>query len=362
MSPSTRLISVDVFRGLTIAAMILVNYPGSHQHNYAPLVHSHWNGITPADFIFPFFIFIVGVSIVLSFTKQLEAAKPRNEMVKKILSRSFKIYTIGFFLHYLPHFDFNKIDLFGVLQRIAIVFLVCALLFIYTNRKTQLAILGGILLFYWISMSFISTPVFVAGTMEPGLNFASWFDLLFLPAQMFGDKGWNAEGIFSTFPAIASGITGMLAGRLLVSRKISENTLIWLFTAGILSIWAGSIWDWQFPINKKVWTSSFVLYTSGWASVVLAISLWLFDFRQYTNNWIAWAGVIFGTNAIAVYVVADLFETLYKHTLIHDRVYQALTDVGLTAPNASLIWATISVSSCFLVALILYRKNIYIKL
>lgn len=362
MNASNRLISVDVFRGLTIAAMILVNYPGSWEDTYPFLLHAHWNGMSPPDFIFPFFIFIVGVSIALSLTKQVEAAKPRKVMVKKILIRSIKIWVIGLFIHYLPNFNFSFIDLFGVLQRIAQVYLVCALLYLFTNWKTQIYILCGILLGYWITMMFISTNLFSAGTMEPGLNFAAWFDRLFFSAEMMGKHGWNSEGLYSTFPAIASGIFGMLAGRLVVTKKISESTLIWLFTAGALLVVAGALWDWQFPINKKVWTSSFVLYTSGWASIVLAASIWLIDFRSYQNNFVARIGIIFGMNAIAIYVMADVFETIFKYTHIHDLVYFGLTDLGMTTPNASLIWALISVISCFFVALLLYRKKIFLKL
>ncbi len=362
MNASNRIISIDVFRGLTIAAMILVNYPGSYENTYAFLLHSHWNGIAPADFIFPFFIFIVGVSISLSFTKQMNAGKPRKEMVQKILIRALKIYIIGFFIHYLPNFDFSFFDFFGVLQRIAIVYSACALLFIFTGWKSQIYILGGILVGYWITISFIPTNDFAAGTLEPGRNFAAWFDRLFFSADMLGKNGWNSEGLYSTFPAIASGIAGMLAGRLVISKKLSERTLIWLFTGGAFFVIAGAIWDWQFHINKKIWTSSFVLYTSGWASIVLALSLWLIDFMDFKNNAIARCGIIFGSNAIAIYVMADVFETIYKYTHIHDLVYIGLTDIGLTVQNASLIWAILSVSSCFLVAYLLYWKKIFIKL
>lgn len=362
MNASNRLISVDVFRGLTIAAMMLVNYPGSYENTYSFLKHAYWNGMAPPDFIFPFFIFIVGVSIVLSFTKQIEAAKPRKEMVKKILIRSLEIWAIGLFIHFLPDLNFSFWDYFGVLQRIAQVYLVCSLLYLFTNWKTQIYILSGILLAYWITMSFISTNLFSAGTMEPGLNFACWFDRLFFSSEMMGKHGWNSEGLYSTFPAIASGIAGMLAGRFIVSEKISEKTLIWLFTAGALSVIAGAIWDWQFPINKKVWTSSFVLYTSGWASIVLAISMWLIDFMEYKNNVFSRVGVIFGMNAIAVYVMGDVFQTIYYYSHFQDLVYNGLINLGIASKTASLAWALISVSSCFLVAYFLYRRKLFIKL
>lgn len=362
MNTSGRLISVDVFRGLTIAAMILVNYPGSYFNTYGILLHARWNGITPTDFIFPFFIFIVGVSIALSFTKQLEDGKPRKEMVKKILFRSLKIYLIGFFIDYLPKFDFDHLDIFDVLQRIALVYMACALLFIYTKRKTQVYILGGILLTYWITLSFIPTNLFEAGTLEPGVNFAAWFDRLVFPGRLLGKHGWNSEGLYSTFPAIATGILGMFAGRLILDKKDSEKSVIWLLTLGILFVIGGACWGLQFPIIKKIWTSSYVLYTAGWASILLGTTLWLVDFMGFNKNIIARTGIIFGSNAITVYIMAAILDTFYKYTHIEEVVLDGLTTLGIADKNVSLIWALISVSSCFLVAYALFRKKIFLKL
>ena len=362
MKQQERLIAIDVFRGLTIAAMILVNFPGSWENVYAPLLHSKWNGVTPTDYIFPFFIFIVGVSVSLAYSRKTDAGIGRNEIVKRILIRGFKIWAVGYFLHYLPDFDFNKVDLFGVLQRIAIVFTVCAMLFIFTGWKTQIFVMAGILIFYWVTLSFIPTAEFKAGTLEPGLNFASWFDRLIFPARMLGRNGWNHEGLYSTLPAISSGIAGMLAGELIIRNKINERTIIWLFTAGAICILGGSLWDWQFPINKSIWTSSFVLFTTGWAVIILAISIWFIDFMGYKDNVLIKFAVIFGTNAIAIYVMADVFETFYKHTHIHDIVYYGLINNGIGEKLASLLWALLSLISCFSVAAILSWKKIYIKL
>ena len=307
------------------------------------------------------FIFIVGVSVALSFSKQMGPSKPRKEMVKKILIRGLKIYTIGLFLHYLPDLDFDRINLFGVLQRIAAVFVVCALLFIYTNWKTHLYIIGGILVGYWITMSYIPTSAFSAGTIEPGANFAAWVDRMIFPVDMIGKHGWSAEGFYSTFPAIATGITGMLAGRLILTRKITESTIIWLFIAGVAGVFAGSIWGWQFPINKKIWSSSYVLYTSGWAFIVLAISLWLIDLQGYKNNLLARTGIIFGSNAIAIYVMADIFQTIYQYAHVQDLVYNGLSNHGMSPVNASLVWSVFSAASCFVVAWILFRKKLFFK-
>jgi len=362
MSNSDRIISIDVFRGLTIAAMVLVNYPGAYGHSYAPLEHAHWEGLTPTDFIFPFFIFIMGISIVLSFSKQVQNEKPRKQMVKKIIIRSFELYWIGFFLHFLPDVFVIRLDWFGVLQRIAMVYLACSLLFLYTNRNTQKLVLAGLLIGYWISLCFIPTPEFSAGTIEPGNNFAAWFDRLFFAPEILGKRGWNSEGLFSTLPAVATCLIGMLAGYSIRDEKKTEKVVIRLFVAGILCLLLGAVWGWQFPIIKKIWTSSYVLYTAGWALLLLATSIWFIDIKGYQNNVLARVGIIFGGNAIAIYVMADIFETIYKHTHAHDLVYNGLMNMGLADKSASLIWALISVGSCFLVAYFLYRKRIFIKL
>jgi predicted acyltransferase len=362
MNNPGRIVSIDVFRGLTIAAMILVNYPGLYGQSYAPLEHAAWEGVTPTDFIFPFFIFIMGISVVLSFTKQVQEEKRKTVLIKKIMVRSFELYGIGFFLHFLPNLTVIRLDWFGVLQRIAIVYFCCSLLFLYTSRKTQLLIFLFLVLGYWIALCFIPTPEFSAGTIEPGHNFASWFDRLFFAPETLGKRGWNSEGLFSTLPAIATGLIGMFAGYLIQDEKKSEKGIIRLFIAGTFCILLGSAWNWQFPIIKKIWTSSYVLYTAGWALLLLATSIWLIDVKGYKNNPVARTGIIFGSNAIAIYVMADIFETIYKHTHIHDFVYYGLINQGLPAKSVSLIWALISVGSCFLVACFLHRKRIFIKL
>lgn len=362
MNNQGRIISIDVFRGLTIAAMILVNYPGMYGHSYAPLEHAHWSGVTPTDFIFPFFIFIVGISIVLSLSKSLQSGKPRREIIKRILVRSFELYLIGFFLHFLPNFVVVRLDWFGVLQRIALVYMACSFLFLYTKPKTQKWILASILIIYWVTLCFVPTSESVAGVIEPGNNFAAWFDRLFFAPETLGKRGWNSEGPYSTFTSIATGLIGMLAGQWLYKEKSTEKSIVPLFVAGIICVLAGSVWDWQFPIVKKIWTSSYVLYTAGWALLVLATSIWIIDIKGYKMNWIARAGIIFGSNAIAVYVMADIFETIYKWTHIHDLVYFGMLDHGVADKAASLIWALISVASCFAVALILYKRKIFIKL
>ncbi len=360
MTDNKRLISLDVFRGIIIAAMILVNFPGSWMSMYEPLRHASWEGTTPTDFIFPFFIFIVGVSVTLSISKLLSSGKTKRELVKKTLWRTLKIFAIGIFLRLLPSLNFSSIELPGVLQRIALVYMACAFLFMYSGWKFQLCLGAGILTAYWLALLFIPVPQFGAGILEPGKNLANWMDSALIPASLLNKKGYDSEGILSTFPAIVSGISGLLAGRILLTKNTREQAVISLFIYGIALVLAGSIWGWFFPVIKKIWTSSFVLYTSGWAMMVFAALIWLTDIREVRRGTKTW--LIFGSNAIAIYVLADVFETLFLRTNLHDRAFAGLLQIGMDPRSASLTWAIFSVGVCYLAGRLLYERKIFIKL
>lgn len=360
MTANNRLVSLDIFRGITIAAMILVNYPGSWQAMYRPLKHATWAGTTPTDFIFPFFIFIVGISVTLSYTKMLEKGLEKKHIIRKTLWRTLKIFAIGLLLRLLPNLDFSRMELPGVLQRIALVFLACALLFLFTDWKTQLWTGIGLLVAYWLALLFVPVPGIGAGILEPGKNLANWMDGIIIPAALLNKKGYDSEGFLSTFPAIATGITGLLAGRILSVKKSKIEIAALLFVTGTGLVLAGSAWGWFFPMIKKIWTGSFVLYTSGWAMILFASLYWLTDIeliRKGTRPWL-----IFGSNAIAVYVLADLFETLFLKTGLHDMAFTGMLDAGMDPRAASLFWALISVLACYLAARQLYVRKIFIKL
>jgi predicted acyltransferase len=194
--------------------MIVVNDPGSWEHIYWPLRHADWHGITITDFVFPFFLFIVGVSIVLSTHKQIAAGADKKKMRKKIWIRSIKIFALGLLLNLFPEFNFAELRIPGVLQRIAIVYLASALIFLSTDWKAQLKIAAALLVGYWLAMMLIPVPGLGAGVLEPGQNLAAWIDSMLMPGKMWQGT-WDPEGILSTLPAIATGISGMLAGQLL---------------------------------------------------------------------------------------------------------------------------------------------------
>lgn len=360
MNNNNRLTSLDVFRGQTIAAMLLVNFPGSWGAIYGPLEHAQWVGTTPTDFIFPFFIFIVGISVALAFTKQLEAGKTKSELLTKSFWRFVKIFAIGMFLKILPTFDFSRIELPGVLQRIALVFIACAILFLYTGWKSQLYIALGIQAAYVLALKFIPVSNIGAGILEPGKNLTNWMDGVVIPHFLLNKKGYDSEGFLSTFPAITSGITGLMAGRLLIISRDKQKTVqTFLLTGFVLTI-AGYGLSLYLPIIKRIWTSSYVLVTSGWAFMVFALIYWLVEIKELKTGLKPW--IIFGSNAIAMYVLADVFETLYYITGLHDFAMTTMVNSGIYIYTASLLWAIFSVLTCFVPAYILYRKKIFIKL
>lgn len=364
MAEFKRLISLDAFRGFTIAAMIMVNYPGSWSHVYAPLLHVDWHGITPTDLIFPFFIFIVGVSITLAYTKRLEAGVPKGPMYKKIVIRSLKIFIVGVLLWLFPKFDLENIRYAGVLQRIAIVFLVSALLFLNSKWKTQAIVAAIILTGYWLAMVLIPTPGYGQPMLEPGANLAAWIDSKLLPGYMW-QKTWDPEGIFSTLPAIATGITGMLAGHLILSKMSQEKKVIYLFSFGFFAFAIGYMWNFVFPINKNIWTSSFVMVTSGLAAMVLAISMYFVDMEGRTR--FTKPGIIFGSNAIAVYVLADVWGQLFYNlklagSSLNVHFLNMFESAGWSMKFGSLLYAVIFICFNFIPAWILYKKKIFIKL
>jgi predicted acyltransferase len=364
MKQNERLISLDAFRGFTIAAMIMVNNPGSWSHVYGPLLHKEWHGITVTDLIFPFFLFIVGISIALAYTKRVEAGIPKGDMYKKIIGRSIKIFAVGIFLNLYPTFNFGELRVAGVLQRIAIVFLVCAILFLSVRWRKQAIIGAALLIIYWLAMVLIPTPGYGKPMLEPGINLAAWIDSILLPGKMW-QKTWDPEGLFSTLPAIATGITGMLAGTLIVSKKSTEEKIIWLFTAGFIVLSIGHVWSWFFPLNKNIWTSSFVMVTSGLAALTLATCMYLVDVIGYRK--IAYPGVVFGSNAITVYVLAGLAGFLFYGIPIggislKEHFMNILTGFEFDPRFASFLFAFLYIGVFYIPALIMHRKKIFIKL
>ena len=362
---TTRLLSLDILRGLTIILMIIVNDPGSWNHVYAPLLHANWNGLTPTDYIFPTFIFIVGVSIVLSYTKKSEKGLSRKQLVQKILFRSLKIYLVGLFLWLWPSFDFGRIRWVGVLPRIALVFMVCAFLFLYTKRKTQLIIASIILVVYWLLMMYLPVPgIGMPDLSEPGKNWANYLDQSYLPGYLWR-KTWDPEGILSSFPAVATGLLGMMAGFILISKAELKDKLLRLFLLAATLLVCGDIAQYFMPLNKSIWSSSFVLMTGGISCLLLACFVYWVDIKGQDSKF-KFARV-FGVNAIFAYTLAGLFYTVFYSkklwgiSLSTTFVQQAIT-IGVAPKLASLLYALFYVFIIWIPTYQLFKRKIYIKL
>ena len=250
------------------------------------------------------------------------------------------------------------------MQRIAIVFLVSALLFLNTKWKTQAIIAALLLVGYWLVMVLIPTPGFEKPMLEPGANLAAWFDSKFLPGYLW-QKTWDPEGLLSTLPAIATGITGILAGHIILSEKSQEQKVIVLFSAGFFALIIGFFWNYLFPINKSIWTSSFVMATSGLAAMVLAASIYFVDILGRTR--FTKPGIIFGANAITVYVLSDVWRLLFYNlkitgTTLNVHFLNIFESAGWSMKFGSFLYAVIFIGFNFIPAWILFRKKIFIKL
>lgn len=358
-----RLLSLDVFRGLTIAAMILVNDPGSWSYVYAPLLHAKWHGCTPTDLIFPFFLFMVGMAVSLGSPKIGEA---RTQITKKILKRSLYLFLIGLFLNGFPYFELSTLRIPGVLQRIAIVFLIIAIMHHYVSTRTQVIVGSGLLVFYWLIMSFVPVPGIGEANLEAETNFAAWFDRLFLTGHMWSlSKTWDPEGLLSTLPAVGTGLMGIFTGKILFKSDDKLSGLVKVFVIGNLAIATALAWDMFFPINKSLWTSSFVLYTGGIAMNFFGVLYWVLDVLKLRSK-LTFPFEVFGSNAITAYTLSGILATLFGmipignssiHQVIYDGLYGTFGDYYF----ASFIYALIFVGICYVPILILYKRNIFIK-
>jgi predicted acyltransferase len=359
-----RLVSLDALRGFTIAAMIVVNYPGSEDSVYFTLRHTVWNGLSFTDQVAPYFLFFVGASIAFAYSKRVNDGTPRRAMYKKIFFRSLKIYAVGMFLNLMPEFDFHSIRWTGTLQRIAIVFFISAIIYLNTNWKQQAWIAGILLVSYWLALTCIPTPGIGKIMLEPGVNIVAWFDSKFLPGKMWRGN-WDPESILSNVTSVVSCITGMLAGRLMLSDKSPNEKVNYLMTAGVFSAIAGYFWGLTFPVNENLWTSSFVLVTSGFAALLFGAFYFIVDIKGKTTGTLP--GIIFGANAITIYFLADVwalifYEAKFGGTSLNEKFVQGLSNAGADPRFASLLYALLFVCVNFIPAWLLYRKKIFIKM
>lgn len=307
-----RLISLDVFRGLTVMAMILVNNPGDWGHIYPPFEHAEWNGCTPTDLIFPFFLYIVGVSLVYALDGVKQRGGPQGPVLWRVLRRAAVLFGLGLLLSLYPKFDFSVVRVMGVLQRIALVFLGCSFIFLKTSWRTQIWLFVTFLVSYAVLMQVVPVPDFGPANLEPSTNLGAWLDrLIFSEAHLWKtSKTWDPEGLLGTLPALGTGLLGVLTAQWL--RRPNQEPaakVAWLFVAaGALTI-LGLLWAPWFPINKALWTSPYVLYAGGLAMAGLAALYWVCDVQGY-RSWTRPA-LVYGVNAILVFCLSALLSRTF---------------------------------------------------
>ena len=307
-----RLISLDVFRGLTVMAMILVNNPGDLGHIYPLLEHAERNGCTPTDLIFPFFLFIVGVSLVYALDGVKRRGGPQGAVLGRVGRRAAVLFGLGLLLSLYPKFDFSVVRIMGVLQRIALVFFGCSVIFLNTSRRTQVYLVASLLIGYAVLLQLVPVPGFGPANLEPATNLGAWLDRLVLtePHLWTQSRTWDPEGLLGTLPALATGLLGALTAQWL-RRPDREPAakVAWLFIAGGGLALLGLVWHPWFPINKALWSSAYVLYTGGLAMAGLAALYWICDVQGYR----AWTrpALVYGVNAILVFCLSALLSRTF---------------------------------------------------
>jgi predicted acyltransferase len=407
--------SLDVFRGATIAAMMLVNNPGDWKEVYTPLRHAEWHGWTFTDLVFPFFLWIVGVAIPLSTIRRLEAGQGRRTLWLHALRRAAILCGLGLFLSSFGYFIdgslfrdgfatwlhtyATNVRIPGVLQRIAVCYAVATSIFLLTESlagpaavmsggcKLQAAIIAALLGTGWLLMTVVPVPGYGAGVLEKEGNLAQYVDNLLFNGPVIGShvwksaKTWDPEGIVSTIPAIATCLFGVLAGQLLRSRLGPNKKTVWLLAAGALLVECGELMSLWLPINKSLWTSSYSVLMAGMASALFAVCYWVIDVR----GWQRWSKplAIYGMNAITVFVLAGVLgrlslevkmatvagETVALKTYLYGNLFAPFSSPD-TAPflsflaspkNASLAWALTHVALLYGVAYFMYRRKWFVK-
>lgn len=377
-----RLLSLDAFRGFTIAGMILVNNPGSWGNIYPQLAHASWHGWTFTDWIFPFFLWIVGVAMTFSFAVRKSKGDSKEKLLLNVLRRSAIIFALGLFLAGFPfgllwnhHFDISSIRIPGVLQRIAVCYFIASLIYLYTSTRGQIIAIGALFVSYWLMMFYVPIPEFGAGVFEKGKNFASYVDSLLLSGHMWVvSKTWDPEGIISTIPAIATTLFGSLTGDYLRTSEHSKTEKsAWMFVFGAVLLVLGAALDMWMPINKSLWTVSYSIFMAGWALCVFGIFYFLID-AQGIKKW-AHPFVVYGMNAIFIFVLSgvvgrtmglwkfnvQLGDGTYADVPMKTIMTQNLFDPYFSPLNASLMHAIVWISVMYLIVWVMYRKKWFVK-
>lgn len=372
---SKRLISLDVFRGIAIASMILVNNPGSWSHVYPPLLHAEWHGFTPTDLVFPAFLFIAGTAMAFSLRKYIEPKKENSQQITsqvywRIARRCGLLFLLGLLLNGFPTYNLPELRIMGVLQRIAVAYFCGAMAVLHLSRKQLWGLSIFILVGYWLLMAFIPVPGIGAGELTPGGDFAAYLDRLILGTQhLYKQRAFDPEGLFSTLPAVVTVLCGYFAGDWLRSQPQKSSTSLGLVAFGASGLLLGSFWGTFFPINKQLWTSSYVLYSAGWSFLLLALCYELIEIRKI-KRW-GFPFQVMGLNAIFVFVASGFVVRILYRTKVgtgedapstYTWLYQTLFQSWAGDLNGSLLFAIASVLFWWIILYFMYRKRWFIKI
>jgi predicted acyltransferase len=390
-----RLASLDAFRGFAIAGMVLVNNPGDWSHLYSQLAHASWHGWTFTDWIFPFFLFIVGVSMTLSTGRRLALGDSRSALLRSLARRALVIFLVGFTLNLIPHFNWGAVRIPGVLQRIALCTLLAAPLVLWCCWRGQVKALIGLFAVYTVLMLAVPVPgsdgVVATGLLQPGRDTGAWLDRALLSGHLWvQSKTWDPEGLLSTLPAVGTVLFGVLTGHVLAWRAEAAHKTVWMMLAGLALLWLGAILDVVLmPINKALWTPSYAVFMAGWALLVFGAFYWLMDGAPQARVRSAAARlfqplVIYGMNALFIFALSGFIAKMMGFIKISvasaeaagaaGAATQAAASVSLKAwlyaplkalplepVQASLLWALLFNAVMFIVAWTMWKKRWFIK-
>ncbi|WP_397532673.1 acyltransferase family protein [Roseateles sp.] len=376
---NARVLSLDAFRGFTIAAMLLVNNPGSWSHMYGPLAHAPWHGWTFTDWIFPFFVFISGMAMPISLGRRAAMGDDKLRLLAQTARRAATIIAIGLLLNWIPAFDLAELRIPGVLQRLGLCTLLAAPIVLWWGWRGQLVWALGLLAAYAAAMLLIPVPgadgIVRTGALLPGQDLGAFIDRALLgEAHLWKQaKTWDPEGLLSTVPAVATQLFGVLAGQWLLSRREPGEKAMWFMVSGLACLWIGQLLDaWLMPINKNLWTPSYVFAMAGWAQLVFACCYWLLDamplpLARARMAQLAKPLLVFGMNALFIFALSGLVAKLLgsvkpdgQHSL-KALLYAPIQQLGLAPVNASLLYALGFLSAMYVVAWVMWKKQWFIK-
>ncbi|MHB1958517.1 MAG: acyltransferase family protein [Acidobacteriaceae bacterium] len=378
-SQPTRLLSLDLLRGLTIAFMILVNNAGDFGSAYWPLLHSAWNGCTPTDVVFPTFLFIIGITTVISTSSRLSRGTPKRTLLLQIVRRAVILFLLGILVNSFPFFNLHTMRFFGILPRISVCYFAVATLYLFSQGwRDKLALFIAILIGYWMLLRFVPVPGYGVPTrgvpfMDPLGNLAFWVDRSLFSASHLSDGTHDITGLGSTLPSIATTLLGVLTAQWLRTSHAFTKKVGNIALAGVAAILLGGVWNFTFPINKELWTSSFVLFAGGISMLLLALFMWIFDRTPAASSGrarspLATALLVFGTNAITAYVFSELLASglssipVHRGTNLQELLYQSILSVVPDAAFASLLYSLAYVGVCWIFTYSLYRRRTFIKI